>query len=289
MYCIKHNIIYSTTSSASFKLPNMGSDDHEKPGITLFFQKASRMKGVLIVLLGLVVAIFFVVPMVKKHPMATTLETTTAAHQGDASSVLSKCNWKAEPMQGKCDGVKSTEASKVHTTAIDCENACCDDDSCIIFQFRTKEGCLFGGDSRLGMEKDGPTSWCEPRPPATWHGQWIKVKKEGTAVDGACDKTGWNPNELSGQCFGLGSKKTTPEHSPEACRDACCASEKCFVWQWRQDAGCFFNTNAHSCQESSPLDFEKFIGKRKVQEGRSYTPYAYTGDFADMAGSENSG
>ena len=262
----------------------MGSDDHEKPGITVLFQKANRMKGVLAVLLVLLVAEIVVVPWMRQDPLDGTVTTTTAASsQAETSVTANKCNWKAEPLQGKCDGVKSTEASKVHTTAVDCEKACCDDEDCVVFQFRTKEGCLFGGDSRLGMEKDGPSSWCEPRPPASWQGQWIKVKKEGTAVDGACDKNGWKPNELSGQCFGLGSKKTIPNHSPESCRDACCASEDCFVWQWRQDAGCFFNSNAYGCQEASALDFEKFVGKRKVQDGRSYTPYAYTGDFADMA------
>jgi hypothetical protein len=265
----------------------MGSEDHAKPSITLLLQKAGRMKGVLILLLGWFVAEMTIFPLLaKKDPMKPS--TTITTNQGDTSTSTTndgRCTWKSEPLQGKCDGVKSTEESRIHSTAIDCEKTCCDKDDCVSFQFRTKEGCLFGGDTRLGAEKDGPSSWCEPRPPARWLGQWIKDKKEGTAVPGACSKKDWNPKELSGQCFGLGSKKPTLQHTPEACQDACCSSEDCSVWQWRQDAGCFFNSNSHNCQESSPLDFEKFIGKLKATGGRSYTPYAFSSDFADMDGS----
>ncbi|KAL3904200.1 MAG: hypothetical protein SGILL_010160 [Bacillariaceae sp.] len=273
----------------------MGSEDHRKPGWTLLFQKANRIRGVLILLLGLLVAEMVLLRATKDEDTIATATTAAAvAKKDDVQSSLaiavSKCQlWRSEPLQGKCDGTKSTDESRVFTTALDCEKACCDSETCVAFQFRTKEGCLFGGDTRLGAEKDGPSSWCEPRPPAMWHGQWIKVQKEGTPVQGACDKNDWNPKELSGQCFGLGSKKVIPRHTPEACRDACCANEECHLWQWRQDAGCFYNAKGHGCAEASPLDFEKFIGKRKVVEGRTYQPYAYSEDFADMAGSESVG
>jgi hypothetical protein len=195
----------------------------------------------------------------------------------------SQCIWKPEPLQGLCDVTQSTEESRLHTNARNCEKACCEANTCVSFQFRDKDGCLWGGDARLGGEKDGPTAWCEPRPPAMWHGQWVKLKGTGDAVSGSCSNEGWNPNELSGQCFGLGSKKATSNNTPEDCRDACCENKDCYVWQWRTDAGCFFNDNAFNCQEANPQDFEPFYGKRKVQEGRTYSPYAYSGDFADMA------
>jgi hypothetical protein len=195
----------------------------------------------------------------------------------------SQCQWKSEPLQGSCDVTTSTEESRVYLTAADCEKACCDTETCITFQFRTKEGCLWGGDTRLGGEKDGPSAWCEPRPPAMWHGQWVKIKGTGEEVPGACTSDGWKPKELDGQCFGLGSRQVTSNNTPEACMDACCSSKTCFIWQWRSDAGCFFNDNAFNCQEANPQDFEPVFGKRKTQEGRSYTPIAYSGDFADMA------
>lgn len=216
------------------------------------------------------------------------LQTPTSA---DLNSILSSkakptndCDWRPEPLQGICDVTKSTEESKPYTNAVDCEDACCRSKECVTFQFRNKEGCLFGKDTRLGAEKDEVSAWCEPRPPAQWKGQ--RIKKEETKVEGACDDQAWQPDELSGQCFGLGVKRTTENNSPEACRDACCKDEECGIWQWRLDAGCFYSKRGHNCQEANPLDFEKFIGKRKVQPGRTYKPYAYSEDFADMAGIE---
>lgn len=143
-----------------------------------------------------------------------------------------------------------------------------------------------GGDTRLGAEKDGVGAWCEPRAPSKWNGQ--RIKEDGTLVAGACvdGANGWNPDELQGQCFGLGSSKSISSNTAVQCKDACCADAECAVWQWREDAGCFYNKGAHGCQEANPLDFEPFIGKRKVVEGRSYTPYAYSKDFEDMAGIE---
>eukprot|EP01083_Nonionella_stella_P079385 217782_1 len=189
------------------------------------------------------------------------------------------CTWHPLPLLGVCDVTKSTQESAMYDNAMDCENACCDSDSCISFQYRSKEGCMWGGDTRLGAEKDGVSAWCEPRAPAAWHGQWIK--KDGILVDGTCDD-GWNANELQGQCFGLGSKKATDSNTAQSCRDSCCAPSDCAIWQWRVDAGCFYGTNAHGCQEANALDLEAFIGKRKLVKQRSYTPFAYSHDFADM-------
>lgn len=210
-----------------------------------------------------------------------------------ASTANSKCHWRPEPLQGKCDAVGDTPAGQQYKTAMECEMGCCESESCIAYQYRAKEGCKWGfGDVRLGNEKDGPSAWCEPRAPAKWNGQWIK-SKDGDAtpvVPGACNDAGWNPNELNGQCFGLGTRRVSvQDNTAQACRDACCADSECRIWQWTIGAGCFYGPNGFNCQESTPSDFEPFVGKRKVQSGRSYTPNAYSGDFADMAGPEKVG
>jgi hypothetical protein len=205
------------------------------------------------------------------------------------STSSSKCHWTPEPLQGKCDSIRPTTQSQQYATAVECEVGCCETEPCIAYQYRSKEGCIWGlADMRLGNEKDGPSAWCEPRAPAMWVGQWIKSNDDVgvSVVPNACEDSGWNPNELNGQCFGLGSRRTSEDvasHTAEACRDACCADSNCKIWQWRIDAGCFYAASGFSCMESNPQDFEPFIGKRKVQPNRSYQPYAYSGDFADMA------
>jgi hypothetical protein len=211
--------------------------------------------------------------------------------QKHSTKSKSKCNWKPEPLMGTCDVTEPTETSQKYKTAASCEHACCESESCITFQFRPKEGCLHGGDTRLGAEKDGPGEWCEPRPPAMWHGQ--RLTRKQINVPGACDDATWDPTELRGQCFGLGSKRHTEENTAEACRNLCCSENNkdadatelgCGSWQWREDAGCFYSTEeAGSCQPADPEAFEMFVGKRKAVEGRTYAPYAYSDDFADMA------
>jgi hypothetical protein len=265
----------------------MGSEDHIKSQL----KPPPVVRVTLLVVLSIVVLICFgIVSRINVgRPKLTQLNGRTASKLGikiDTAN-YSRCIWKSEPLQGSCDVTKSTEESRIHTTAQNCETSCCESNTCISFQFRAKDGCLWGGDTRLGGEKDGPSAWCEPRPPAVWHGQWVKIKNNGDAVPGSCTNEGWNPNELNGQCFGLGSKKPTSRHTPQACRDACCVNKDCNVWQWRKDAGCFFNDNAFNCQQANQQDFEPFFGKRKVQGGRTYSPYAYSGDFADMAENYN--
>jgi hypothetical protein len=197
------------------------------------------------------------------------------------------CQWRPEPLLGVCDTTKSSEHSKFYKTAIECENACCAIPTCTSFQFRQKEGCQWGDDTRLGSEGDGPIAWCEPRPPAKWSGQRIAKEEDGTRLEGACTDSGWNPDELQGQCFGLGPRRTAVAgNTPEACRDACCAKPECGMWQWGLEAGCFFSKSGFSCQEANPVDFEPFYGKRKVVEGKSYSPNAYSGDYADMDGKQ---
>jgi hypothetical protein len=258
----------------------MGSEDNIKPRL-----KSSPIQRVTIVVVSLSIALLV---CLGRLTITNVDDTQLSKARTESKSVIetdnhSRCNWRPEPLQGSCDVTKSTDESRVHTSAQACENACCETNSCISFQFRAKDGCLWGGDTRLGGEKDGPTSWCEPRLPAMWHGQWVKSKGKGDSVPGSCTNEGWHPNELTGQCFGLGSRKAISNNTPEACRDACCENKDCYVWQWRSDAGCFFNNDVFNCQEATPQDFEPFFGKRKVQGGRNYSPHAYSGDFADMA------
>lgn len=219
------------------------------------------------------------------------LEPAVEVKVDGSDQSLSSCEWRPEPLLGNCDGISANEEIRqAHPTAVACEEGCCAQEGCFAFQFRALEGCMFGmKDSRLGAEKDGPTSWCEPRAPATWKGQWVRTREGGEAVEGACstDQQQANFNELSGQCFGLGPKRQTDSNTPEACQEACCATDDCKIWQWRRDAGCFFHNGAHFCKEvETPGALEPFYGKRKVVQGRRYEPYAYSSDFADLAGTE---
>jgi len=215
-----------------------------------------------------------------QSPSESRLDFVTSSGKTPSNT----CNWRPEPLAGECDVTKVTTESKAFDNAADCEDACCESDECVSWQFREKEGCQWGGDTRLGAEKDGVSAWCEPRAPAVWHGQW--VKKNGNPIEGACSADTANLNELRGQCFGLGSKKHPQEDTAEGCRSACCADESCGIWQWRSDSGCFYHKSGHGCKDANPLDFEKFDGKRKVMPDRKYEPYAYSKDFADLAGSE---
>lgn len=225
------------------------------------------------------------------EPNAASPSAETTDQNKSSTESSKACEWRPEPLRGNCDGIPVNETiSQAYPTAAACEEGCCAREDCFSFQFRALEGCKFGKkDSRLGAEKDGPSAWCEPRAPASWQGQWIKSRKGGEPVEGACstDPKQSNFTELTGQCFGLGSRKQTDSHTSEACQQACCATEDCRVWQWRMDAGCFFSRKANFCNEAASQEaLEPFYGKRKVIEGRSYTPYAYSKDFADLAGTE---
>mmetsp|Transcript_31858 Transcript_31858/g.35708 ORF Transcript_31858/g.35708 Transcript_31858/m.35708 type:complete len:161 (-) Transcript_31858:135-617(-) len=93
-----------------------------------------------------------------------------------------------------------------------CAMDCCRSE-CTSWQYRSDVGCLMGGDIRLGMEKDGPSSWCSDMPPKRWSGQFVQQRKNGHLIKiskkiiGGCSLETWNPNEQPGQCFGLGDVK----------------------------------------------------------------------------------
>jgi hypothetical protein len=129
------------------------------------------------------------------------------------------------------------------------------------------------------MEKDGPTAWCEPVAPSPWQGQRIVARKGKEKEDGtytreqACEM--WNPQQLEGQCFGLGAKQEgAASASSEGCRDACCGDQKCTNWQYREDKGCFYSSaQGFNCETLGEHAFQPFQGRRKVVLGRIYVDH----------------
>lgn len=185
------------------------------------------------------------------------------------------CLWHKSVLAGKCPGDPLRTTKTVYKSAQECSDACCKDSKCVAWQFRANEGCLHGGDVRLGMEKDGPSDWCEPTAPAAWKGERVLVL-QGEPVDrrqAACGSA-WNPNMLQGQCFGLGPKRQDngASDSADACRRACCEDGDCATWQFRSDKGCFYYKVGPDCEAEA--SYEPFQGKRKVVKGRTYTDQA---------------
>eukprot|EP00658_Telonema_sp_P-2_P044719 TRINITY_DN32618_c0_g1_i1.p1 TRINITY_DN32618_c0_g1~~TRINITY_DN32618_c0_g1_i1.p1 ORF type:complete len:207 (+),score=15.04 TRINITY_DN32618_c0_g1_i1:79-621(+) len=155
-------------------------------------------------------------------------------------------------------------------SAAGCAAACCQMGSkCITWQYRRDKGCLLGGDVRVGQEKDGPGNWCEDSAPAVWHGQALDIGRDSACGDG------WEPNSLSGQCFGLGDRQRISPDTAVACRDACCAQPECLTWQFREDKGCFYapTSRAHKNACEAP-EFSPYRGQRKVVSTRKYQPPA---------------
>ena len=157
-----------------------------------------------------------------------------------------------------------------------CASECCALERCVAWQYRRDVGCLHGGDVRLGMEKDGPGSWCHHHPPKRWSGQYVVVareetKKVRTAID-ACSSARWNPQEQPGQCFGLGDVRGGIQSSLK-CMEACCSDETCGAWQFHADLGCFYHTQMYGCidVDLDPVLLEPFVGRRKQLSGRTYT------------------
>lgn len=189
-----------------------------------------------------------------------------------------QCGWRPETIAGSCVGsISATPLSRTLKTAKECADECCKlpadkgNGGCITWQFREKEGCFHGGDVRIGMEKDGVTAWCEPNPPARWSGQRLKVN--GVDVrEQACSDQDFNPTQLEGQCFGLGPRRAVKEESAKGCRDACCNDPKikCETWQWRVDAGCYYE--AKSPSKCDDPDAGAFQGRRKRMSERTYIP-----------------
>jgi len=197
-----------------------------------------------------------------------------------------KCDWEPTPLVGPCPGVfdKPPPLGEISEakTAEACEAACCRSAKCVSWQFRNV--CEHGGDTRVGFEGDGPGAWCEKDPPKRWKGQKVSKETQGAVAQlqgmvdhaetreglGACADATWNPDELQGQCFGLGAPQKNVA-SAAACRDRCCSLSHCAAWQWRDDKGCFAGALSHC----APLDIRgPFTGRRKRLPGRTYWPPA---------------
>ena len=198
-------------------------------------------------------------------------------------SSCEKSPWKSsESLVGSCPGAMKPYKREVKISVEGCAEECCESDTCISWQYRKDTGCLHGGDVRLGMEKDGISSWCSDHPPKKWNGQYVLKRdgKGGIAANrdetGACNADTWNPNEQPGQCFGLGDvRNADASKSAQSCMEACCADSNCGAWQWQQDLGCFYNERMHGCIDSSdPIVFEPYVGRRKFQSTRKYVDNA---------------
>eukprot|EP00040_Diaphanoeca_grandis_P012054 m.61498 g.61498 ORF g.61498 m.61498 type:complete len:274 (-) comp22995_c0_seq2:270-1091(-) len=202
----------------------------------------------------------------------STLEAQVVHNKPDTNS-QPMCHWRPETIAGSCvGGTSATKISRQMKTAAECEEACCKlptegENRCVLWQFRKSSGCLHGGDSRIGLEKDGIPAWCEPNPPAEWHGQKVQNRDVDLRAT-ACGKD-WNPKELQGQCFGLGARRKLKEESAAACRDACCADKLCQTWQWREDVGCYYGGGVGRCDNPADGPFE---GRRKFMPNRTYSP-----------------
>lgn len=203
--------------------------------------------------------------------------------------------WKPdENLVGACPG--ALQAVPGISNPSDCAISCCaKGPACVFWQFRRDVGCTHSaGDARLGMEKDGPATWCSDKPPVKWKGQYLLKRDKGVVIENrreqACSTETWDPEEQPGQCFGLGDvRQGAPSASAMACREACCASgmgdttdnteatsdnkksEPCGAWQWEANLGCFYGKRMFSCVKSDdPVVFEPFVGRRKMQAGRTY-------------------
>lgn len=267
-----------TKRSSTAKAPQLStqttSDDNDKyvrHGVNTKRVRYAFLAVVIMLCLAAArVAIFFDADSESLRPIKLKIPTTESIPPCEAQP------WKQnEDMRGKCPGDLKPFVSA--TTISDCATTCCSRAECITWQFRKDTGCLQGGDVRLGMEKDGVSAWCSDHPPQRWQGQYL-YKKGGSDEDNApirkkgCDAATWNPSEQVGQCFGLGDVKTDASGSAEECRDACCKDDKCRAWQWNKELGCFYSSHMHGCQgEGDPIQFEPFVGRRKLLQNRKYT------------------
>ena len=161
--------------------------------------------------------------------------------------------WKAdEEMRGDCRSElksKNGDYASSMLSVDECAKSCCLDPQCVTWQHRRDVGCYHGHDVRIGMEKDGPSSWCSDHAPRRWQGQSL-MQKNGVDMGGAsgydatvrkmaCDERTWNPNEEVGQCFGLGDVRPMSSGSSLECMRACCVDPTCMGWQWNEVVSAF--------------------------------------------------
>ena len=291
----------------------LGSEEPASPEISSKDPRRLRQRFdsvVAIVVLVIVMTVAFAVDVqFSKSPAKDALSATTTDDSNKRSiirkqkavtsttSLIPDCAespWKPdENLVGACPGALKPVPDIFNPS--DCAISCCEKGpDCIFWQFRRDVGCTHSaGDARLGMEKDGPATWCSDKPPVRWKGQYLLKRDKGVVIenrrDQACSTETWDPEEQPGQCFGLGDvRQGAPSASALACREACCASgmgdtpdntegsakeksEICGAWQWEEKLGCFYGQRMFSCAKSDdPVVFEPFVGRRKVQAGRTY-------------------
>ena len=202
--------------------------------------------------------------------------TSNTANKVDESSINlanelaadSSCSWRPDVLVGRCFGLRRVDKSQfpdAWRSVQGCMAHCCslsddvhmpDGRVCVTFQFHRRKGCFVGRNVRLGLEAAKTPNWCEPVKPAAWTG--FRLLERRTAEDAEdCD---WDEqDELDTQCFGFGPEIAGVD-SAEACARECCRDEeKCSMWQFRGDKGCFTG-KAHSCDD----DNDAWFGMRKV-------------------------
>eukprot|EP00035_Acanthoeca_spectabilis_P018095 m.382710 g.382710 ORF g.382710 m.382710 type:complete len:262 (-) comp16723_c0_seq2:186-971(-) len=219
-------------------------------------------------------------PLVLEAPLSRDRRSLPTQPRSTAATAaaIEDCGWKPnDALVGSCagSGPKLIAASKGITNAADCAALCCSmptehaepEKRCVAWQYRQDTGCRVGGDVRIGMEKDGPSAWCNHDPPAMWHGERVS----DTTRDRVCGD-GWNSSALPTQCFGLGDRQHLTNESPEGCRDACCADKTCKTWQFRHDVGCFYGPGGSSCDAYHAIAFTPWEGRRKLLKSRKYIP-----------------
>lgn len=174
---------------------------------------------------------------------------------GPATVNRSGCEWVNDELVGTCFGLRCGDNTA--KSAAECEAECCKrGEKCITWQYRKDIGCCLGPKVRLGFERSRSPHWCEPTPPSPWTGRRIQSRKRVRAGN-ACE---WGPDELGGQCFGLGAKRS-PD-TVEGCRQACCGDVQCELWQWRDDKGCFYGRSNH-CELAKGDALRPYTGHRK--------------------------
>lgn len=159
-----------------------------------------------------------------------------------------KCEWRDDFLVGRCHGLWKMKDKKIET-AQECSKHCCEDDECQSWQFEKKKGCFVGDIVRLGSERAPTGNWCEPIAPSPWSGTRV-LNREG-------DQCTFSEKEEPYQCYGLGTKQKA--ETKEECEKLCCTqTDRCELWQWRDDKGCFTGKSGN-CDK----DNDVWIGKRK--------------------------
>ena len=121
---------------------------------------------------SLLIVMIFVASLVYHHPTVRS-NISNKFLRTDTSSVPSCTSspWKeGESLHGNCQG-SALKLNPKPQSAKECATTCCDDPTCITFQYRSDVGCFQGEDDRLGMEKDGGPTWCNQDPPGIWRGE----------------------------------------------------------------------------------------------------------------------